>query len=62
MSLGVAVMAVPIAKFGSRATAVISWNATHFRSKLTITVLTPDEGLQQPPSTAGTTPPTGPIP
>lgn len=57
MSLGDAVMAVQIAKFASTATALISWNAKHFRGKLVVPVLTPDEWLQQQPPPAGSNPP-----
>lgn len=55
MSLGDAVMAVQIAKYAP-ATALVTWNAKHFRGKVVAPVLTPDEWLQQQ------TPPTGPTP
>jgi len=63
MGLGDAIMAVQIAKFAPTADALITWNAKHFRGKLIVPVLTPDEWLaQQQPLTAPTTPPTGPTP
>jgi hypothetical protein len=66
MALGDAVMAVQIAKFAPTASALVTWNAKHFRGKLVVPVLTPDEWLQQqtPPAAppAPATPPTGPTP
>lgn len=56
MSLGDAVMAVQVAKYAPAATALVTWNAKHFRGKLAVPVLTPDEWLQQQ------TPPAGPTP
>ena len=56
MSLGDAVMAVQIAKYAPTATALVTWNARHFRGKVVVPVLTPDEWLQQH------TPPPGPTP
>jgi hypothetical protein len=55
MSLGDAVQAVQIELFAPQAHALLTWNAKHFRNKLTIPVLTPEEWLhQQPPPTAPT--------
>jgi hypothetical protein len=62
MSLGDAVMAVQIAKFAPAATALVTWNAKHFRGKLSVPVLTPDEWLQQQSPPAAPNPPTGPTP
>lgn len=64
MSLGDAVQALQIAKFVSSTATLITWNAKHFRGKLTIPVLTPEEWLlQQPiPPPAASTPPSGHIP
>ena len=43
------------ANFAPPATALLTWNAKHFRGRLGLPVLTPDEWLnQQPP--AGPTP------
>jgi hypothetical protein len=56
MALGDAVMAVQIAKYTPTATALVTWNARHFRGKVVIPVLTPDEWLQQQPPPAGPTP------
>jgi len=61
MSLGDAVQAVQVAKFASPADTLLTWNAKHFRGKLTVPVLTPEEWLQQQPP-ARTTSPTGPTP
>jgi hypothetical protein len=61
MSLGDAVMAVQIAKFAPTAAALVTWNAKHFRGKVVVPVLTPEEWLLQqtaPPPP----PPTGPTP
>jgi hypothetical protein len=64
MSLGDAVMAVQIAKFAPSATALVTWNAKHFRGKLAIPVLTPEEWLlqQTAPAAPPTPPPTGTTP
>src|SRR4029077_4804461 len=56
MSLGDAVQAVQIAKFAPNADALLTWNAKHFRGKLSVPVLTPDEWLQQQPPTAPAAP------
>jgi hypothetical protein len=53
MGLGDAVQAVQIARHASYAECLLTWNARHFRGKLVIPVLTPEEWLQQQP---GTTP------
>jgi hypothetical protein len=68
MAAGDAVIAAQIAKYASGATAFLTWNVKHFRGKLVVPVLTPDEWLQQQPPPAGpspppaSTPPTGPTP
>lgn len=54
MSLGDAVQAVQIAKFVPQADALLTWNAKHFRGKVVIPVLTPEEWLQQQPPAAPT--------
>lgn len=56
MSLGDAVQAVQIQMFASSADVLLTWNARHFRGKVVIPVLTPDEWLQQQPPPAGPTP------
>jgi hypothetical protein len=56
MSLGDAVQAVQIRMFAPHANALLTWNAKHFRGKVAIPVLTPEEWLQQQP------PPTAPTP
>jgi hypothetical protein len=56
MSLGDAVQAVQVAKFAPAATALVTWNAKHFRGKLAVPVLTPDEWLQQQPPAAPAAP------
>jgi len=56
MSLPDAVQAVQIRMFAPHANALLTWNAKHFRGKIVIPVLTPEEWLQQQ------TPPTAPIP
>jgi hypothetical protein len=56
MSLGDAIQAVQIRMFAPHADALLTWNAKHFRGKMAIPVLTPDEWLQQQP------PPTAPTP
>jgi hypothetical protein len=45
MSLGDAVLAVQIRLFAPAATALLTWNAKHFRGKVVVPVLTPDEWL-----------------
>ncbi len=62
MSLGDAVMAVQVAKFAPTATALVTWNAKHFRGKLAAPVLTPDEWLQQQSPPTVQSPPPGPTP
>ncbi len=63
MSLGDAVQAVQIAKFAPAADALVTWNAKHFRGKVVVPVLTPEEWLlQQTPPAAPAPPPTGPTP
>jgi hypothetical protein len=47
MSLGDAVQAVQIAKYASSAHCLLTWNARHFRNKMVIPVLTPEEWLNQ---------------
>jgi hypothetical protein len=55
MSLGDAVQAVQIRMFVPHADALLTWNAKHFKGKIVIPVLTPEEWLQlQPPPTAPT--------
>jgi hypothetical protein len=56
MSLGDAVQAVQINKFLPSAEALLTWNAKHFRGKLAVPVLTPEEWLQQQPPAAPATP------
>jgi hypothetical protein len=56
MSLGDAVQAVQIRMFAPHVDALLTWNAKHFRGKVAIPVLTPEEWLQQQP------PPTAPTP
>jgi hypothetical protein len=56
MSLGDAVQAIQIARFAPSATSLITWNARHFRGKLAVPVLTPEEWLQQQPPAAPATP------
>lgn len=56
MSLGDAVEALQIRAFAPTATALLTWNARHFRGKVVVPVQTPDEWLQQQ------TPPAGPTP
>jgi hypothetical protein len=55
-------MAVQIAKFVPTAAALVTWNARHFRGKLNVPVMTPDEWLQQQSPPAAPNPPTGPTP
>jgi hypothetical protein len=67
MSLGDAVMAIQIAKFAPTASALVTWNAKHFRGKLVVPAFTPEEWLlQRTPPAAPTAPapppPTGPTP
>lgn len=47
LSVGDAVTGLQIERFVPQATLFLSWNARHFRSKLAIPVLTPDEWWQQ---------------
>jgi hypothetical protein len=56
MSLPDAVQAVQIRMFAPHADALLTWNAKHFKGKIAIPVLTPEEWLQQQ------TPPTAPTP
>jgi hypothetical protein len=49
MSLGDAVQAVQIRMFASHADALLTWNAKHFKGKIAIPVLIPEEWLQQNP-------------
>jgi hypothetical protein len=58
MSLGDAVQAVQIRMFAPHADALLTWNAKHFRGKIAVPVLTPEEWLQQQPQS----PPTAPTP
>jgi len=53
MSLADAVQAVQIRLFAPHADALLTWNAKHFRGKVTVPVLTPEEwlNLQPPPAT-----------
>jgi hypothetical protein len=51
-SLGDSVVLEQIRLFAPEATLLLSWNARHFRSKLAISVLTPDEWWQQNQLTA----------
>jgi hypothetical protein len=62
MALGDAVMAVQIVKYAPTATALVTWNAKHFRGKLVVPVLTPDEWLQQQNPPTAPTPTAGPTP
>jgi hypothetical protein len=55
MSLPDAVQAVQIRMFAPHADALLTWNAKHFKGKIAIPVLTPEEWFQQqPPLTAPT--------
>jgi len=55
LALGDATLALQIERFAPTASALLTWNAKHFRGKLAVPVLTPEEWLfQQPP--AGPTP------
>jgi hypothetical protein len=56
MSLGDAVQAVQIRMFVPHADALLTWNAKHFKSKIVIPVLTPEEWFQQQPSPTTPTP------
>jgi len=47
LSIGDAVTALQIEPFIPTATTLLTWNARHFRGKLSIPVLTPEEGWQQ---------------
>jgi hypothetical protein len=57
MSLGDAVQAVQIARFAPSTSVLITWNAKHFRGKVSIPVLTPEEWLQQQPPAPPVSPP-----
>ena len=48
MALGDAVSALQVAKFVPGATHLVSWNARHFRGKLAVPAMTPDEWLLLP--------------
>jgi hypothetical protein len=61
MGLGDAIQAVLVRKFAPPGSTLLTWNAKHFRGKLTVPVFTPEEWLQQQPH-AGPNPPTGPTP
>ncbi|MBY0512462.1 MAG: hypothetical protein K2P78_00955 [Gemmataceae bacterium] len=51
MALGDAILAVQVGKHAPAATALLTWNAKHFRGKLAVPVLTPEEWLNlQPPA------------
>ncbi len=56
MSLGDAVQAVQIRMFATHADALLTWNAKHFKGKIVIPVLTPEEWLQQHPPPVPPTP------
>lgn len=60
MALGDAVTAVQIAKYAPPGSIFVTWNARHFRGKVSVSVMTPEEWLQQnppaPPPVAGPTP------
>jgi hypothetical protein len=47
LSVGDAITALQIEKFIPQATTFLSWNARHFRGKVSISVLTPEEWWQQ---------------
>jgi hypothetical protein len=47
MSLPDAVQAVQITRYANHAEGLLTWNARHFKGKLTIPVLTPREWLNQ---------------
>ncbi|HEV3386463.1 MAG TPA: hypothetical protein VG097_16690, partial [Gemmata sp.] len=49
MSLNDAVQAVQIRMFVPHADALLTWNAKHFKGKMAVPVLTPEEWLQQQP-------------
>jgi hypothetical protein len=55
MALGDAVLALQVQRLAPTATALLTWNAKHFRGKVAVPVLTPEEWLNQQP-------PTGPTP
>jgi hypothetical protein len=56
MSLGDAVQAVQIQKFAPHADALLTWNAKHFKGKLVISALTPEEWLKNQAPPAPSTP------
>ena len=56
MALGDAVQAVQIRMFAPHADALLTWNAKHFKGKIVIPVLTPEEWLQQQPPPVPPTP------
>jgi hypothetical protein len=62
MAAGDAVIAAQIEKYAPGAIAFITWNLKHFRGNLVITVLTPEEWLQQQTPPAAPPPPPGPTP
>lgn len=55
LSAGDAVMAVQIDRYAPVGSTLVTWNAKHFRGKLSVPVMTPEEWLQQNPP-AGPTP------
>jgi hypothetical protein len=56
MSLPDAVQAVQIRMFAPHADALLTWNAKHFKGKIVIPVLTPEEWFQQQPPPVPPTP------
>jgi hypothetical protein len=56
MSAGDAVMAVQVDRYAPAGSTLVTWNAKHFRGKLTVPVMTPAEWLLQNPPAAGPTP------
>lgn len=59
MALGDAVTAVQIARYAPPGAIFVTWNARHFRGKMPVPVMTPEEWLQQnppAPPAAGPTP------
>jgi hypothetical protein len=55
LALGDAMLALQVERFAPTATALLTWNAKHFRGKVAVPVLTPEEWLLQHPP-AGPTP------
>ena len=47
MALGDAFQALYLQQYASQTTAFLSWNARHFRQKLSLSVLTPEEWLSE---------------